>query len=162
MLERIMIEAAKAEDMPAILDVMLTANMHHVPSPEMPELDWRCFYVARVGGEVVGASGYKVLSPREAKTTLMAVKPEYRRDGIGRLLQERRMLAVSDLGIETLWTNADIPETIAWYKRYFGYQEAGKLRKLHEFGRPDVPEWTTLKTSVSEWRRRFDERKKAD
>jgi N-acetylglutamate synthase-like GNAT family acetyltransferase len=154
----ISIEPAREEDTSQILEIMKTANMHNVPSPEMPDLDWRCFFVARIEGKIVGAAGYKILSPTEAKTTLMAVYPEHRKHGIGRLLQERRMLALCEKGIEVLVTNADIPETIEWYKRHFGYRETGKLKKIHEFGRPDVDEWTTLQTDLVKWRKNYDER----
>jgi ribosomal-protein-alanine N-acetyltransferase len=114
------IEPAEEKDVPAILEIMKTANMHYVPSPEMPDLDWRCFFIARVEGKIAGAAGYKILSPTEAKTTLMVVHPDYRRFNIGRVLQERRMQAMREQGIKTA-TNADIPETIAWYKKHFGY-----------------------------------------
>jgi ribosomal-protein-alanine N-acetyltransferase len=152
----VMIEIAREEDIPAILEIMKTANMHNVPSPEMPELDWKCFFVARVGGEIVGTAGYKILSATEAKTTLMAVHPGFKKHGIGRLLQERRMLAMSEQGIKTLITNADIPETIEWYKKHFGYKEIGKLKKLHEFSRSDIDEWTTLQTNLLDWRENYD------
>ena len=152
----ILIEPAREEDIPAILEIMKRANMHHVPSPEMPELDWKCFFVAKADGKIVGAAGYKIISEIEAKTTLMAVLPDFKRHGIGRMLQERRMLSVSKQGIRTLITNADIPETIEWYKRHFGYKEIGKLKKLHEFSRPDIGEWTTLQTDLSEWKRKYD------
>jgi ribosomal-protein-alanine N-acetyltransferase len=66
------------------------------------------------------------------------------------------MLAASDEGALTLTTNADIPETIAWYKRHFGYVEVGREKKKHEFGRADVHEWTTLRTDLADWRRRRD------
>jgi len=155
----VMIEIAREEDIPAILEIMKTANMHYVPSPEMPELDWKCFFVARVGGKIVGAAGYKILSATEAKTTLMAVHPDFKKHGIGGLLQERRMLAMSEQGIKTLITNADIPKTIEWYKKHFGYKEIGKFKKLHEFGRPDIDEWTTLQTDLSEWRKNHDKKK---
>lgn len=154
------IEPAKAEDIPEILGIMKTANMHIIPSPEMPELDWKCFFVAKSEGEIVGAAGYKILSPSEAKTTLMAVHPDYRRLGIGGKLQERRMLALSEQGIKVLITNADLPETIKWYEKYFGYKEIGKLKKMHEFGQPEIDEWTTLQTNISEWRIKYDEHKK--
>lgn len=156
MMKRLSVEPATEKDIRAILEIMKTANMHDVPSPEMPELDWRCFFVAKLDGKIAGAAGYKILSSTKAKTTLMAVHPDFRRYGIGRALQERRMLAMNDQGIKTLITNADIPKTIAWYKRYFGYKEIGKLKKLHEFGRPDIDEWTTLQTDLSEWRKNFD------
>jgi ribosomal-protein-alanine N-acetyltransferase len=146
---KVVIEPARKEDVPKILCIMKTVNMHNVPSPEMPELDWKCFFVAKVDGEIVGAAGYKILSQTEAKTTLMAVLPEHRRLGIGRLLQEKRMKTLCEKGIKTLTTNADIPETITWYKKYFGYKEVGKVKKVHEFGRPDIVEWTTLKADLS-------------
>jgi ribosomal-protein-alanine N-acetyltransferase len=152
----VVIEPAKESDVPVILDIMKTANMHNVPSPEMPDLDWRCYFVAKMEGKIIGAAGYKILSDTKAKTTLMVVHPEYRRFGIGRMLQERRMLAMSEQGIEKLETNADIPETIAWYKKHFGYREVGKLKKVHEFGRPDIDEWTTLQTGLSEWKKKYD------
>ncbi|HEY6770967.1 MAG TPA: hypothetical protein VI035_00800 [Solirubrobacterales bacterium] len=41
-------------------------------------------------------------------------------------------------GATRVITNADRPETIAWYKRHFGYREVGEVAKLHEFGLPDV------------------------
>jgi ribosomal-protein-alanine N-acetyltransferase len=148
-----MIGPAREEDIPEILEIMKTANMHNVPSPEMPELDWKCFFVARKDGKIVGAAGYKILSDTKAKTTLMVVHPEYRRFGIGRMLQERRMLAMSEQGV-------DIPETIVWYKKHFGYREVGKLKKVHEFGRPDIDEWTTLETNLSEWIKKYEEQQK--
>jgi N-acetylglutamate synthase-like GNAT family acetyltransferase len=154
----ILIEPAEEGDIPAILAVMKTVNMHCVPSPEMPELDWRHFFVARVDGKIVGAAGYKILSAKKGKTTLMAVCPDMRKQGIGRTLQHRRLLAMSDLGIETVITNADIPETISWYKKYFGYREIGKVEKIHEFGRPDIDEWTTLQTDLVAWRKRYEKR----
>lgn len=147
------IEPAKEKDIPEILGIMKTANMHNVPSAEMPELDWNCFFVAVLDGKIVGAAGYKILSPTEAKTTLMAVLPEYRRFGLGRSLQERRMAALSEMGIRVLITNADIPETIAWYKKHFGYREIGRLKKVHAFGRADIDEWTTLLTDLDIWRK---------
>ncbi|OGQ96319.1 MAG: hypothetical protein A2521_10805 [Deltaproteobacteria bacterium RIFOXYD12_FULL_57_12] len=145
------IRPARQEDLPAMLEVLKTVNMHHIPSPEMPELDWQCCFVAEVGDRVVGMSGYKILSATEGKTTLLAVLPEYRRSGIGRALQVKRMQILLDRDIRFLTTNADRPETIAWYKKYFGYQEIGSLPKEHEFGRVDVDRWTTLKTDLVSW-----------
>jgi len=147
------IEPAREEDVPEILEVMRTANMHHVPSAEMPDLDWRCFFVCRVEGRIAGAAGYRILSAERAKTTLMAVRPEYRELGIGRALQTRRMSELARRGIRTLTTNADIPETIAWYQRHFGYRVVGMLPKVHEFGRPDIDTWTTLETDLVQWSR---------
>jgi ribosomal protein S18 acetylase RimI-like enzyme len=150
------IEPAAAGDWPGILAVLETANMHHIPSPEVPEFDLACAFVARfeAGGRIVGVAGYKALSADRAKTTLLAVLPEARRHGIGRLLQERRMDALCALGIKTLSTNSDRPETIAWYEKHFGYVRVGSLPKLHAFGHEGISEWTTLETDLTRWRKR--------
>lgn len=157
----VVIEPAAAGDWPEILAVLETANMHHIPSPEVPEFDLSCAFVARlanggdgrVAGRIVGVAGYKVLSATQAKTTLLAVLPEVRRLGIGRMLQERRMDALCALGIQTLSTNSDRPETIAWYEKHFGYVRVGALPKLHPFGHEGIPQWTTLETDLTRWRK---------
>jgi N-acetylglutamate synthase-like GNAT family acetyltransferase len=131
-------------DRDAILRVLESANFHHVPSPEMPELDLERFFVAEVGGTIVGVAGFKVTSDGNGKTTLMAVEPAHRGLHIGERLQELRMEAMRELGCRTVTTNADRPATIAWYKRKFGYREVGSVAKIHEFGDPTVDRWTTL------------------
>lgn len=151
--EEVRVEPAHEGDMPGMLAVLKTANMHHVPSPEMPELDWRTCFVARVDGRIVGMSGYKLLSETVGKTTLMAVDPAYRRYGLGLRLQGERLLAMAALGATTVITNADRPATIAWYKKHFGYRQIGSERKEHEFGDPTVDEWTTLEMDLEAWQR---------
>jgi ribosomal-protein-alanine N-acetyltransferase len=131
--------------------------MHHIPSPEMPELDWTCCFVAQSENRLVGMSGYKVLSATEAKTTLMAVASDFRGLKIGYELQARRIEELVDKGIETLTTNADLPATITWYKRHFGYREIGTLAKEHEFGHPDIDHWTTLRMDLKAWKRRHEQ-----
>jgi len=129
--------------------------MHHVPSEEMPELDWRCCFVARAGGErVVGMSGYKLMAETVGKTTLMAVDPAYRRYGLGMRLQTARLRAMAALGAKTVVTNADRPVTIAWYKKNFAYRQIGTDPKVHEFGDPSVHEWTTLEMDLEAWMQR--------
>jgi N-acetylglutamate synthase-like GNAT family acetyltransferase len=147
----LVIERALEQDRPRIFELLEQANMHHIPSPEMPEVTWENYFVARLDGEVVGFSGYKILSATEAKTELMAVDRKCRGLGVGFRLQERRMEDMLSRGIETLTTNADLPATIAFYKKHFGYREVGRLDKLHEFGAPDVDQWTTLRTNLIEW-----------
>lgn len=149
----VLIEPAAQADWPGILAVLETANMHHIPSPEVPEFDLACAFVARLDGRVVGVAGYKVLSADRAKTTLLAVLPEARRHGIGRLLQEKRMDVLHGMGIKTLSTNSDRPETIAWYEKHFGYVRVGSLPKLHPFGHEGIAEWTTLETDLTRWRK---------
>lgn len=129
---------------PRILEVLGSANMHHIPSVEMPELDLSMCFVAKVQGRIVGIGGYRMISPGIGKTTVLVVEPQYRGLGIGKALQLRRMEAMASLGARKIITNADLPESIAWYKKNFNYIEVGKLKKIHEFGNPVIGHWTTL------------------
>jgi N-acetylglutamate synthase-like GNAT family acetyltransferase len=143
------IECAREEHRPAIMRLLEQANMHYIPSQEMPELTYENYFVALEDGEVVGFCGYKVLSPTEAKTELMVVDKAHRGEGIGYALQARRMEDMFKKGIRTLTTNTDLPETIQWYKKFFGYREIGTLEKFHEFGDPAIDHWTTLQVDLS-------------
>lgn len=143
-----MIEPVAPGDREAILEVMRTANMHHVPSAEMGELDLERFFVAKAEGRIVGAAGYEILEPGRGKTTLLAVLPEYEGLGIGSALQQARLEAMARLGVSTVTTNADRPATIDWYKRRFGYREIGTLEKLIPFGDPNVDRWVTLELEL--------------
>jgi len=143
--------------MPAMLEVLRTVNMHYIPSAEMPELDLSCCLVAEIDGKIVGLSGYKVIAANEGKTTLLAVDPECRKLGLGYALQTWRMNELINKNIRYLITNADRPETIAWYKKHFGYEEIGHLDKEHEFGRPDINQWTTLRTDLFAWKQRLEQ-----
>lgn len=147
----IMIESAGQEDKTAIFALLKLANMHHIPSKEMPELTYETYVVARQDGSIVGFCGYKILSSTEAKTELMVVDPAVRGQGVGYQLQVWRMEDMLKKGIKTLTTNTDLPETITWYKKNFGYKEVGKLKKFHEFGDPRIDEWTTLQVDLVEW-----------
>jgi 3-keto-5-aminohexanoate cleavage enzyme len=140
-------------DREAILDVMRTVNMHHVPSPEMEELDLERFFVARVSGRIVGAAGYKLLGSGRGKTTLLGVVPEFRGSGIGAALQDERLAEMHRLGVRAVTTNADRPQTIDWYKRHYGYRPIGHLKKLHEFGDPAATHWTTLELDLDRYMR---------
>jgi uncharacterized protein (DUF849 family)/ribosomal protein S18 acetylase RimI-like enzyme len=147
------IERARPEDREAILAVMEVWNMHHVPSPEMEELDLSCFFVARLrsSGQVIGASGYKILPDKRGKTTLLGVFPEFSGAGLGKELQLARLRAMHEVGVEKVTTNADRPETIVWYRKHFGYREVGTLEKLCSFGLDDVAHWTTLEMDLNEF-----------
>ena len=139
-------------DRKGMLDVLETANMHNIPSAEMDDFDVGHWYVAEDDSQIVGVAGFRIL-PTDAgpvgKTTLLAVHPAQRANGIGRSLQELRMDQMRDAGASRVITNADRPETIEWYQRHFGYRVVGELAKLHEFGLPDVDRWTTLEASLS-------------
>ena len=138
-------------DRDPMLSVLETVNMHRVPSPEMDDFDVGRWFVAEVEGDVVGVAGYRILrdgAGLAGKTTLLAVLPEHRELGIGRALQELRMDLMRDAGASRVITNADRPETIAWYERHFGYHRVGEVEKIHEFGLPDVDRWTTLEAPL--------------
>lgn len=147
----IIFEKAVHDDVPAIMSLLETANMHYVPSEEMPDLGLENCYVARQDGRVVGMCGFKMLSDDQGKTTLMVVAPDCRGKGLGLRLQRERVLVMADLGARTVITNADRPETIEWYKKHFGYREVGHVDKTHEFGLRDVGRWTTLEMDVKGW-----------
>jgi uncharacterized protein (DUF849 family)/N-acetylglutamate synthase-like GNAT family acetyltransferase len=142
------IRFARPGDIPGIIELMKPYNMHHIPSPEMGLLDYKCFIVAEHNGGLIGAAGYTFLANDVGKTTLMAVRPDCAKSGLGKELQTRRMRILRSLGCVKIITNADRPDTIAWYKRNFGYREIGKLPKLHSFGLDDVKEWTTLEADL--------------
>lgn len=138
-------------DKPEVMRLLEIANMHHIPSAEMPAVSWSTYTVARMNGQVVGFAGYKVLSETEAKTELMVVDPVCRGLGVGMRLQTIRMNEMAAKGIQTLTTNSDLPASIAWYKKHFGYVEVGRLDKEHEFGSPDIDFWTTLRIDLKQW-----------
>ena len=149
--EPIIRPARLPEDRAGMLAVLETVNMHHVPSPEMHDFDVGEWYVAERDGTVIGVAGYRLLD-RDGevvgKTTLLAVDPREREHGLGRALQELRMGLMREAGARRVITNADRPETIAWYERHFGYRRIGRVRKAHEFGLPDVDHWTTLEAPL--------------
>ena len=81
------------------------------------------------------------------------VEPQYRGLGIGKALQLRRMDAMIALGATKIITNADLPESIAWYIKNFGYKIIGTIKKIHEFGNPVIDNWTKLELDIEEIRR---------
>ncbi len=142
------IRKAIEQDRSQILEVMKPWNMHRVPSLEMEELDINCFFVAVVDSKVVGASGYKILDQNKGKTTLLGVVPAYNGKGIGKILQEKRLKAMYDAGLQTVITNADRPATIKWYIKNYGYRKVGNLKKVSSFGDDSIDEWTTLEMDL--------------
>jgi ribosomal protein S18 acetylase RimI-like enzyme len=148
---RMTIEKLQESDKPEVMALLKQVNMHYVPSPEMPQITWENYSVVRMKGRVVGFCGYKILSDTEAKTELMAVDRECRGLGLGLKLQTFRMEEMARRGIRTLTTNCDLPESIAWYKKHFGYEEVGRLKKEHEFSSPEIDCWTTLRVDLEKW-----------
>jgi len=154
---KLIIEKARENHRPAIMRLLKQANMHNIPSPEMPGLTYENYYVAKLDGKVAGFCGYRMLAHTEAKTELMVVDRRYRGRGIGFALQVRRMEDMLARGVRTLTTNTDLPASIEWYMKHFGYRKVGKLKKLHEFGAPEIDHWTVLKVNLERWSK---ERKK--
>ena len=148
---KILIEKARGEDRAGIIELLKQANMHYIGTPEMPELTYDNYYVARTEEGIVGFCGFKILSAIEAKTELMVVDRRCRGHGVGIKLQTVRMEDMLARGIRTLTTNSDLPDTITWYKKFFGYTEVGRLKKIHEFGDPNIDHWTTLQVDLVEW-----------
>jgi len=142
------IRFAKKSDIKSIISLMKPYNMHHIPSLEMGELNEQFFIVAEYKGNIIGAAGFSFLNSDKGKTTLMAVHPDYQHFGVGKELQRMRMIILAGFGCGTILTNVDRPETVAWYKKNFGYKEIGRLKKIHSFGRKDIDEWTTLEASL--------------
>jgi len=143
--------AALPADRKGMLSVLATANMHHVPSAEMDDFEVGHWYVAEDDGTILGVAGYRLLPSADGlvgKTTLLAVTPGNRGRGIGQALQELRMALMRGAGAKRVITNADRPPTIDWYQRKFGYRVVGEVKKLHEFGLPDVDHWTTLEAPL--------------
>jgi len=142
------IRQAVAEDLPAILKVLEPWNMHHIPSEEMEMIDFNTFFVAELRGEIVGVSGYKLLSETIGKTTLLAVYPDLQRSGLGEQLQHVRLEAMYKQGIKKVITNADRPDVIVWYQKHFGYRKIGTVDKVMSFGLSHVPRWQTLEMDL--------------
>jgi len=145
------IEKAKEENREDIFRLLKQANMHYIPSEEMPGLTYENYFVAKNDENVLGFCGYKILSEHYAKTELMVVDNQSRGLGIGYALQVRRMEDMLNKGIYKVKTNTDLPDSIHWYKKNFGYKQVNKLKKLHEFGDPNIDEWTTLEIDLIKW-----------
>lgn len=142
---------AAASDLEDVMAVLETANFHHIPSEEMPEFDLSQCFVAEIDGRIVGVAGYTRIDEGRGKTTLMAVHPSARGQGIGLLLQGKRMSELKSLGCKSVVTNADRPEVVSWYEKHFGYRKIGSLQKQHEFGDPTIDHWTTMEADLSNW-----------
>lgn len=132
-------------DWPRMLEVLETANFHHIGGPEMPEFPLSDCFVAELDGLIVGVGGYRILDETTAKTTLLAVDSGYRGHNVGAVLQRTRQDYLRDQGIKELYTNADDERVVDWYLRLFGYQRTGKrIPKVAPFGRDDKDEWINL------------------
>ena len=150
------IEEALPSERDEIIKVLTPWNFHHIPSVEVEEIDFSCFYVAKVNGEIVGVCGYNILSEGLGKTTLLAVLPEFKGSGIGKALHEKRLFEMHKRGVKKVITNADRPDIILWYKKNFGYKEVGKIKKLISFGVKTIDSWTTIEMDLDSYMKNRD------
>ncbi len=143
------IRRPREQEWERILEILKTANFHHIGGREMPAFPLSDCFVAVAEGRVIGVAGYRILDATTAKTTLLAVDPKHRHDAVGTVLQRARQDFLRGQGIETLYTNADDERVIEWYIRRFGYQPTGKrIPKVESFGRDDRSEWVNLKVEL--------------
>jgi N-acetylglutamate synthase-like GNAT family acetyltransferase len=108
-------------------------------------------FVAEHSGTIVGVASYIVHADTVGETASLAVDPGYRGRGIGYRLQVARLREMHSLGIETVRTETDRPDTIEWYVENFGYERIGTTPKKHEFSLPEVDEWTVLELDLRKW-----------
>lgn len=122
-----------------------------VPEPEVRSIPVATTLVALRDGTIIGIGSYVLTGERRADTLLLAVDPACRGEGVGNRLQTARLERMKALGIETVVTESDRPETIDWYVRRFGYRVAGTRPKRHPFGFEGAADWTILELDLSRW-----------
>lgn len=135
----------------AMIAVLEPEGLTPIPSPEMDDFDVGHWLVAELDGRVVGVAGFEIDRNGDGtigRNLILAVLERHRGRGIGRALVEHRLGLMLAAGVETVRTNTDRPELIAWLKRDYGYRKVGEVRKLHRFGRADVDVWTTLEVPI--------------
>ena len=144
-IEKLTITRPDSNHWQAILQILETANFHHIGGAEMSEFPLCDCFIAIDNLTTVGVAGYKVLDPTTAKTTLLTVHPDYRGQRIGVCLQQARFDFLRNQGIKRIYTNCDDPAVIRWNEQRFGFRKTGKLiPKIHEFGRKDKDHWVNL------------------
>ncbi len=140
------IRRARKADWERIISILEMCNFHHIGGTEMPSFPLSKCFVAVADDKVVGVAGYRELGGQIAKTTLLAVDPEYRGQKIGLDLHRTRQEFLKSRGVRTLYTNTDDERIVAWYQRHFGYVTTGeRIAKTESFGRRDRDEWINLK-----------------
>jgi N-acetylglutamate synthase-like GNAT family acetyltransferase len=148
------IRAMREDDLEPAMELLETWNM--APETDTADAERSTIrventFVAEDSGTIVGVASYIVHSETLAETASLAVDPDYRGRGVGYRLQVKRLEAMRSLGIETVRTETDRPQTIEWYVEHFGYERVGTTPKKHEFSLSDVDEWTILELDLEEW-----------
>lgn len=153
----IVIRKMLAGDMESAMMILSRWNMAPVPpSPENPDpertsIDIDNAFVAVCEGKIIGVAGYIILSDAVAETASLAVDSDYRGKSVGYKLQKARLEEMHRRGIRTVRTETDRTETIAWYKRKFGYRETGRNPKKHDFSIAGINEWTVLELDLDSY-----------
>jgi len=133
-----------------VIEILAAWNMAPVPPTarrpdvESTGLEIGRTFVALVDGRVTGVASYLLHDDGWAETVSLAVEPAWRGHGLGERLQRARLAAMKARGVRHVRTEADRPETIAWYQRKFGYRVAGTVPKKHAFSLPGIGHWTVL------------------
>lgn len=95
-----------------------TLNLYN----KVSKIDLKNGFVALNQEKIVGFSHYKHLENDIAKTTLLTVLPEYRRNGFGEKLQIVRMKDAYEKGYKKMITFCETPATVDWYIKRFNYK----------------------------------------
>lgn len=149
------IRLMRPDDLGRVIEILACWGMAPVgasparPDPERSGLEAGRTLVASVQGSVVGVASYVIESERLAVTESLAVDPAWIGKGVGEQLHRARLAALRLQGIEKVRTEADRPQTIAWYVRHFGYRIVGTVPKKHVFGMENVAEWTVLELDLA-------------
>ncbi len=133
-------------DWDQMLSILKKENFDNIGGEEMRDFPLKDCFIAASGEEVIGLAGYKILDSNTAKTSLLAVKKEYREMGIGVLLQNTRIQYLRNKNIKVLYTNCDNEKVVSWNIRHFGFKKTGEtIAKTESFGLLDKNEWVSLK-----------------
>lgn len=148
-LDTLRIDRPAEADWPSILALLETANLHRIGGPEMREYPLSMCFVARLGKEIVGVCGYRIVNERSARNTMTAVAPKHRGQGVGTRLKRACIDFLAEQGVREIFTNCDHQAIIDWNLREFGFQPTGRLiPKEEDFGDSNATHWINL---VARW-----------
>ncbi|MBI5394394.1 MAG: GNAT family N-acetyltransferase [Verrucomicrobia bacterium] len=152
------IRKMKEEDRARAVDLLAQWNMAPVQARDGMSVDPACAevplentFVAEEDGRLVGVASYIVHASGGAETAFFAVDRAYRGRGIGEALQHARLKEMKARGIQRVRTEADRPDTIAWYLKKFPYRRIGTKKKITPYSLPDVDEWTVLVMELKDY-----------
>lgn len=137
------------KDWGQMVSILKVENFHNIGGEEMKDFPLKDCFIAVREEEILGLAGYKILNNSTAKTSLLAVKKEYRNMGIGISLQNSRIQFLKDKKIKVLYTNCDNEKVIRWNIHHFGFKKTGRLIvKTESYGRLDKDKWVNLRLDL--------------